>query len=511
MSNPTDGAALPYYVAGPMRTLTLATLSLLLCAPLFAQGIDAVPQRADVVELAPATLDELARTAVAAPYARHDERPRPHRAAKRAASDAIVADFVTAAAATATPPPAVTRGFRASFDPLPLATTGYAPADASGAVGPHHVVGAFNTSLTVHDRDGNQLSLVTMNQFWHDPAVPDTPVYDPRVMYDAANDRWALAMLTDTDGRLGVLLLAFSATPDPTGAWRRFRAAASSDPNASLDYTRMAMTADQIVVTATQYTSSLPAARIYVMPKSIAFSDAASLTVTRTLVGGVFELTPVSSSDTAVRLLVQDDTVISQYTWEATQFNLVASYQPPASFQTGGGECDQLGTSMLIECGDSSLHYAFIRAGVLWIVHSANDGVHGFIVIWKITGQTAKGFVIRNAGGDYGYPSLAVNRFGAALVGYSSFSASMYASAGYRYIDPSGNVSDPGVVKGGEDWYTFERWGDYSTTVVDPADDSSFWTLQSYTTPAFHGNHTTWGTWWSYVRLAPPRIRVAKH
>src|SRR5438067_3345636 len=223
----------------PMRILSCSALLLFLCTPLFAQRIDDVPHAADVVEMAPATLDDLARVAVMTPPGGHDQRPRPRLAAKGVHGNAIVADFVTAAAAAPAPP--VTRGFRASFDPLPGATTGYAPADASGAVGPSHVVGAFNNSLTVHDRNGTQLSLLSIYQFWHDPAVPDTTVYDPRVMYDAANDRWTLAMLTDTGGRLGVLLFAVSATGDPTGTWRRFRVAVGGSPDYSLDFTRMAL------------------------------------------------------------------------------------------------------------------------------------------------------------------------------------------------------------------------------------------------------------------------------
>src|SRR5207244_1321870 len=124
-------------------------LLVLLCAPLFAQRIDDVPHAADVVEMAPATLDELARVPVMTPLGRHDEHPRPRLAQQRSNVNAVVAGFVTAPDAAPAPP--VTRGFRASFDPLPGATIGYDPADAAGAVGPHHVVGAFNNSLVVHE------------------------------------------------------------------------------------------------------------------------------------------------------------------------------------------------------------------------------------------------------------------------------------------------------------------------------------------------------------------------
>ena len=51
---------------------------------------------------------------------------------------------------------------------------------------------------------------------------------------------------------------------------------------------------------------------------------------------------------------------------------------------------------------------------------------------------------------------------------------------------------------------TENRWGDFSATVVDPTDDTSFWTLQEYamTHDTFIDNNTNvvdrsrWGTWW---------------
>src|SRR2546430_9736941 len=91
--------------------------------------------------------------------------------------------------------------------------------------------------------------------------------------------------------------------------------------------------------------------------------------------------------------------------------------------------------------------------------------------------------------------------------------------------DAAGTMRDPVTLKAGEGNYykTFRtsadrnRWGDYSATQVDPADDTSFWTTQEYsktppssasagctsTTQIACGN---WGTWWGKVLggAAPP-------
>ena len=495
-----------------MRNITSTFVLFLLSAPLAAQQVE-VRRPASAVELAPATLAELARVEVTPPAAwRHDELPRPRIAAQRAGGTSVVAEFVTAAAAAAPPP--VTRGFQASFDPLPNATLHYDPPDASGAVSPRHVVGAFNNSLTVHDRDGNLLSLVSIPQFWHDPAWPDTVAYDPRVMYDAKYDHFVLAMLTDSGATNGVVLLAVSETGDPTGTWRRSRVSVTNSSTPYGDFTRMAMTADSIVITMNEFVGTVPSGvDVLMVPRSRPVID--SLDSFQSIhVSNAFEFTPVNTADATLRFLTQDDTTILQYVLTLTpaRIDLTNRYLPPAGFLTGFGLCNQLGTTTLIECDDSLLHYAFIRDGVLWVVHTANDNASGFIVIWKIVGASAKGFVIANAATDYGYPSLAVNRLGAALAGYSAFSDSIYPSAAYTYIDPAGNLSTSVTLKSGEDWYSGQRWGDYSATLVDPLDDTSFWTLQTYATPPRGGtDHRTWGTWWSYVQLRGPRVRAVRH
>jgi hypothetical protein len=60
-----------------MRGLTCSALLLMAAAPIAAQRIDGVPHAAEVVEMAPATLDELARAVVTAPIGEHEERRRP--------------------------------------------------------------------------------------------------------------------------------------------------------------------------------------------------------------------------------------------------------------------------------------------------------------------------------------------------------------------------------------------------------------------------------------------------
>ncbi|HEU0009226.1 MAG TPA: pre-peptidase C-terminal domain-containing protein [Verrucomicrobiae bacterium] len=110
---------------------------------------------------------------------------------------------------------------------------------------------------------------------------------------------------------------------------------------------------------------------------------------------------------------------------------------------------------------------------------------------------------------SFAYPSIAVNRFNDVLIGYSRFSSIQWISGNYSfrdYCDSPLTVRSDTVLKAGEanflraDSQLRNRWGDYSSTVVDPANDTDFWTLQEYA----RAPGSRWGTWWGKIALPVP-------
>jgi hypothetical protein len=116
----------------------------------------------------------------------------------------------------------------------------------------------------------------------------------------------------------------------------------------------------------------------------------------------------------------------------------------------------------------------------------------------------------------YAFPSMAVNRCGDVLIGYSSFSSNIYPSASYSFRfadDPPNTMQAPTLLKAGEapfakgffgtNFVSQNRWGNYSATVVDPLNDLDMWTLQEYAaTPDFSFATDRWGLWWGSVDVA---------
>ncbi|HWS54060.1 MAG TPA: lamin tail domain-containing protein, partial [Pyrinomonadaceae bacterium] len=158
----------------------------------------------------------------------------------------------------------------------------------------------------------------------------------------------------------------------------------------------------------------------------------------------------------------------------------------------------------------AGLSPAFSRTGAQWTALDAatHEDVDGGRVYDLEATAT-------NGGSWYAYPSLAVNRNGDILLGFSEFESDDYADAGYALrlaTDAPGTMRDPVIYKEGEDYYekTFggsrNRWGDYSHAVVDPSNDRDLWTIQEYARPrvgltGLDQNDSRWGTWWAKVSL----------
>jgi hypothetical protein len=186
-------------------------------------------------------------------------------------------------------------------------------------------------------------------------------------------------------------------------------------------------------------------------------------------------------------------------TWDS--FGPVADFGP------------QLGTTELINTSDDRILSVIHRGGSLWFSHLAYlpaGGPTRTAAQWlqvDLGGRTIQqlGRVDDPTGAIfYAFPTLAVNVNGDALLGLATFGANQFASGGYAYraaADAPGTMRVPFLHAPGQSSYfkTFggnrNRWGDYSSTQVDPVDDKGFWTLQEYASL----QPNVWATRWAQV------------
>jgi hypothetical protein len=186
-----------------------------------------------------------------------------------------------------------------------------------------------------------------------------------------------------------------------------------------------------------------------------------------------------------------------------------------------------------VDTGDSRMSSVVFRNGHLWAAHVGGLPCCGTAdadrtaIFWyemdpaRLT-STGMPFVQRgivDAGTDlhHFYPSIAVNARDEMLLGFSRSDATRFVEAvftGRLAEDPPGTVRTITTYQTGLSKYVRDagtgavRWGDYSSTLVDPSGDISFWTIQEYAhndlgpLPADDRFRTVW------AKIVPPNMHL---
>ncbi|HEX7809101.1 MAG TPA: hypothetical protein VF608_10255 [Thermoanaerobaculia bacterium] len=392
-------------------------------------------------------------------------------------------------------PPAITRTFASGGE------QGWAPADASGAVGKTHIVSALNSGIYIHDRSGAILSSASLPQFWHSTASNGS-FYDPRVAYDRANDRWIVISVFDERS----VMLAYSETSDPAGAWRRYSLAL-----AGADYTTLALTQDTVMFTACYGDSYNEGTTVFSVQKDVLYTGASTVSVQKTHFSRRISIMPVRSDDSTTDYIVDCSNSTLFYrrldatgeSWQSISTD-TAWYgdflevpQPTGPYLFAGwGQVDSaVEVNGVIYAVMSRLRAAETdRTSIVWAKFDPASSTSEW---GSIDDPTATNW--------YAYPSLAVNKSGAMLIGFGIFSEAAYPSAGYVYRDFLGRTSSIGVIRTGDSAYGIERWGDYTSTDVDPLDANDFWTLQ------MHCTAKAWATSWTLIDTQSSKRRAVRN
>jgi hypothetical protein len=415
-------------------------------------------------------------------YGRHDEaRVRSEAARPRVTTNATI-----------TPPPLVL-GFASNSSPI------ISPADTHGAVSSTHILAATNLGFVVHTRTGAPVATASLSQFWN-AGNTQLIFYDPRVVYDAAANRWVAMAIRDAQA----VMLAVSKTGDPTGQWTRYEI-----ETPDCDYSRLALTRDTVMVNT--IIGENETGEVMSFSKAELYAGVPDPDIDSTLVDA--DAMPVHAPESTVEYVV----------WSTDfSFNVNRLQDSPSlrrAFHTGfdwtypfDDSAPQFGAGR-VNIGFGDVQAAVLRDGWLYAVHrigasqASPDG--NALMWWKVDPTGAKphevGLIDSPAGIIYAYPSLAANRHGGMVISFCTFSATAFPSAAYVYRDPAGRISTPATIRTGTTaLFGTDRWGDYTVVVEDPVNERDFWIGQVYAT------RNSWESWWSHVKVAPPRSRAVR-
>jgi hypothetical protein len=413
-----------------------------------------------------------------------------------------------------------------------------------GAAGPTHLVSFLNSGFGVFSKAGVRLDNLSLQSFWGSlgsgPGEPAESPYDTKVLYDPPSGRFIVLSLGGRVAPDSWILLAVSSSSDPLAPWNKWAIDADLDNNIQqfynfADYPGVGVDEFNVYISTNMFSvgRSWQYSKVWVLPKNplLSANDNITWTEFRAPPGSSFSMQPAHAfgaageeyflfegpTDSLGRVsqlqLARIDNTSGSPVWHPPAAVPVTPYA--RSFDLP--DAPQLGDGRGIYTADTRMQNVVLRNGSLWSTHHL--AVNGKVeVAWYRINPGAGAMTTQGRISDpdrwYYFPSIGVNKDNVAAIGFSGSSGTEYAGAFYTIVRPESGAAEPvALLKAGESSYfkilgtgTQNRWGDFSATVVDPSDDTTFWTLQEYAqTPDPVSGESRWGTWWGkFSPSAPP-------
>jgi hypothetical protein len=470
------------------------------------------------------------------PVPREVEHPRPRRILNGAA--APVADL--AEQTYLAPPVSATIGL--DFEGIPNSANGKSlegvPSDNNLAVGANQVVETINTAWQVFDKatgksvfGPQQISalftgvpgLCGQGQtfFWTDPVV----------LYDQFANRWIISQIAgDTTFSTGNECIAVSETSDATGKYHRYIFKFGN--NVFNDYDKLSVWPDAYYGNYNLFGSSG-----FIADDACAYDRAAMLTGAKAKVvcfknpsefsflpSNADGATPPPTGEPSFFVDLSTSTSLHLYRFHVdfadpakSKFTgptniLVKAY----TMACGGGTCiPQPGTTQKLDSLGDRLMFRlayrnFTDHESLVVSHSVMTSKAASGERWyeiRDPNGTPKVYqqgTFTNRGNSLWMGSIDMDKAGDMALGYSESNTSTLhpsvAFTGRVPTDPLNTMESPGTIfiakgsatggnsKGGN------RWGDYSSMVIDPSDDCTFWYINQYIPKTFKDDRLTFHT-----------------
>jgi len=429
--------------------------------------------------------------------------------------------------------------------------SGFIPPDTMGTVGKDHVVQLINGHYGVWDKStGTKVQSLGMRSFWGDAFADFSGgPFDPRITYDPATERYYAASV-DNAGSDNNFLVGVSETSDPTEGWSGF--AIESDPQGRrwADFPQMGFDRDHVYVSANMFDQDDDDVNAGFAVNAVAV-DKQSLLTTPPIGGGrspglqfdrledISAITGGSAQPTVDRdNSGQRSRIFSQ--GGGGQLEL-STYATPRGeplgttvadlpdinvpFRGAPPDADQPADVDPLDSGGRRIRSAVKRVnGSFWGVQSVRGPRTGnaavrFFEVDAQTNELLQEGVVSDPQLDMIFPSIAVNKNGQAVIGFTGSSdeqvPSAYAVVGQMNEDGELEFGEEILLEAGDASYerlvgNRNRWGDYSATVVDPENPGEFWTFQEFAFSDQRGEAITdrWSTQISQVIIPTPSTGV---
>lgn len=406
-------------------------------------------------------------------------------------------------------------------------TMGYYPPDTNMAVGQTYIVQTVNVTFAIYNKsDGSEVMGPTaINSIWSGfgGGCESDNDGDPVVLYDQFAQRWVITQFAVAGPYLECV--AVSSTSDPTGSYYRYAfQISSSDLN---DYPKLGVWSDGYYAAFNMFGSSFTGVKLAAFERSamlqgnsaqMVIFDAPGSTAYSILPADVDGdvLPPPGSPEYFVNYqspnLWGGSTPYGLNIWQMH----VDWTTPSSSTLTGPVELDVDPFNDLL-CGGSrncipqpgGADVDAISDRLMFRLAYRNYGDHEALVVNHTVGADSSGnragirwYEIRDPGGtpaifqqgtfapsdshNRWMGSIAMDASGNMALGYSVSDSSTAPSVWYtgRLVTDTAGTLPQGegsfVDGGGSQGGSAGRWGDYSSMLIDPVDDCTFWYTTEY-------------------------------
>ena len=383
------------------------------------------------------------------------------------------------------------------------------PPDTNAAASKTQVLELVNSTMRVYPRSCGSSCLPaasqTLRSFFNYSA---TLIFDPRVRYDPTWNRWVIIGAgRHESSSVQKLFVAVSksatiSTTTPSSSFWRFSIDVEPSTGNVFDFPNLGMSQDALVITADRFTGDVPCAAVLAIPKATIYNglhpgDAGVGVPEFSCLGQATMAPPIQLDQRATTFLLQaDPSGSSLYVWGLTNAaypeDAYAFFQgdvPLGFTYTVPPSAAQPGTAALLDTLDSR----FAQAGTQYANHLWNTHVVGYegspyplplavdVDPYELTLHSATFYWASATSYDWN-AALQANRQSEVFVTYNSTDPSAAVHVQVRAATTTAGPLGPGTAvftsptfyapgfdRACDSGFTCERWGDYASVALDPA------------------------------------------
>ena len=412
--------------------------------------------------------------------------------------------------------------------------TEFTPPDPSLAVGPEHIVEVVNSAIAIYTKDGTATFTQRLNSVNGDPGFFEELdaqdfVFDPKVMYDSIANRFIIVAL-ELIGTDSFINIAVSDDDDPNGIWFRYRTCSTIQigngfyffdyPGWGYDEEGIYTTGNLFLISGTGpgfggvLFRSFDKAPLLAGDTAV-FTDicnpgAATVQCAQTFGENSAPFFIGNDTNSSLEIIALQDALVSP-SFETFRLT-VPSFTNPSNAPNGNGT----GAANLLDTIGPRIYNTIWRDGRLWAAHTVAGSNSAAVARWYEIAtndwpQSGEPTLVQSGEIDPGnsistfFPAIYTDVEGnaAMVMAYSSPTETASVAVVARSVtDPLGMMSEPMLFATG-DFGTSGRWGDYFDIALDPADNSTFWTIGQVTS----NNAGGWVTCIDSIEmLEPPTV-----